>query len=969
MKQLTMTKVLTPLAALAFAFGVQAAAVSTDGFESYSAGSSVTNATGWSFTAGTDGAEDASAVTAYDNNAPSVFPDGTTAGSNYLKLSTEDGMLFRNMDGANGETVQLGAGLYVDTDVQFTITDPSDRPEVTGGENGDKFIIWLEANGADTNLCAWAGYYDASGNLSSNVYSLVDSADSDKVTIEPNSWHRLTVKAIANVNAGGTALPGFQVYVDGHLFATTAFAVDSAYEATLAQAAQDLIDAKTFLPSMTAMASLTKVGFSGEGALDNVVVTKEVPGFMNPATLTFEWESDAITSVTLTDLNLTLTEPGSVRVDPSAATLAVAIAGTNLDNYNWTIDGVAIANPANFTIVPSTKTYTIAATAKDTVAVTFTLDSSWNDYLADISAVMIGDLDVTADIAFGATVNLKVNTNVTVTVTSNPTAALTLTTSSGNLTVNGASVTVDAFASAAAVSIVRATTAATVNGQPYGSFADALAAASAAGTATIALAADATVGDAAIAAGKDVTIDLAGNDITGAANAAAVFTVADGGTLTITNSTSDVGIVSKGDATACISNAGTLNLQAGKFDIAANGAISGGTINVTGGAFNAATFAGATLPEGKILVQDTGAADTYAYVLGDAPVAQIVGGATYTTLNAAFEAAGADDTVMVLSNITAPALGTLAANRSTILDLNGKKITTSGGGYWVTVPAGSTLVITDSTEQATGEIELSTSGNTLVKVDGTFTLAAGTVDLVTVNPNNTASAFNVKDGGTGYMNGGTVLGRIAAGQTNATLVVNGGTIGIVQSKNRGDVTINGGTITTIEKVGTSENANIVIPGLSTAQFGADYSDYCESGYETTLSGDWYVVTKKQETPAYPTYVGDDATLKSQYDTWKATYGDDTGSAYESAFLLNVAPAGDTTLDATAVTISGTTVTITIDHATVNGYPYVKTAATLEGLKDATPVAATVGEGGVITLPNQSGAAAFYKVGVSATPIQ
>ena len=36
-----MTKVLTPLAALAFAFGVQAAAVSTDGFESYTAGTTV----------------------------------------------------------------------------------------------------------------------------------------------------------------------------------------------------------------------------------------------------------------------------------------------------------------------------------------------------------------------------------------------------------------------------------------------------------------------------------------------------------------------------------------------------------------------------------------------------------------------------------------------------------------------------------------------------------------------------------------------------------------------------------------------------------------------------------------------------------------------------------------------------------------------------------------------------------------
>ena len=120
---------------------------------------------------------------------------------------------------------------------------------------------------------------------------------------------------------------------------------------------------------------------------------------------------------------------------------------------------------------------------------------------------------------------------------------------------------------------------------------------------------------------------------------------------------------------------------------------------------------------------------------------------------------------------------------------------------------------------------------------------------------------------------------------------------------------------------------------------------------------------------YPTYVGSDTTLQGQYDAWVTAFGKaDTTSVNETAFLLNVDPdTGDTTLDATAVTISGTTVTITIDHNSVNGYPYVKSAATLSGLSTATPVAATV-VNGVITLPSQTGAAAFYKVGVSSTPI-
>ena len=42
---------------------------------------------------------------------------------------------------------------------------------------------------------------------------------------------------------------------------------------------------------------------------------------------------------------------------------------------------------------------------------------------------------------------------------------------------------------------------------------------------------------------------------------------------------------------------------------------------------------------------------------------------------------------------------------------------------------------------------------------------------------------------------------------------------------------------------------------------------------------------------YPTYIDpSDTETKAKYDTWKETYGADTGSAYEDAFLLNCAPA-------------------------------------------------------------------------------
>ena len=187
-----MTKVLTPIAALAFAFGVQAAIVPVETFDgSGDVGQSVTNRTGWSFTPGADLADDASVITAYGESAtPAYLPDGQSAGANYLKLSTEDGMLFRNMK-TDGNSLDLYAGLFVDTDVQFTITDPSDRPAPT---QDDKFIIWLEAdNSGNTNLCVWAREYSIAGtvgfnNSSNKVYTL-----GSVNAVVPNAWYRLTV--------------------------------------------------------------------------------------------------------------------------------------------------------------------------------------------------------------------------------------------------------------------------------------------------------------------------------------------------------------------------------------------------------------------------------------------------------------------------------------------------------------------------------------------------------------------------------------------------------------------------------------------------------------------------------------------------------------------------------------------------------------------------------------------------------
>lgn len=119
-------------------------------------------------------------------------------------------------------------------------------------------------------------------------------------------------------------------------------------------------------------------------------------------------------------------------------------------------------------------------------------------------------------------------------------------------------------------------------------------------------------------------------------------------------------------------------------------------------------------------------------------------------------------------------------------------------------------------------------------------------------------------------------------------------------------------------------------------------------------------------PTYPSYLDNaDADVKGQYNTWKTNNSvADGDNDYEAAFLLNVAPDGDTTLDATAVNISGTTVTITLDHTSFNGYVYLYSATTVAGLDSVTPTLVTP-ESGVISATS-SDAAKFYKVVVSST---
>ncbi len=165
----------------------------------------------------------------------------------------------------------------------------------------------------------------------------------------------------------------------------------------------------------------------------------------------------------------------------------------------------------------------------------------------------------------------------------------------------------------------------------------------------------------------------------------------------------------------------------------------------------------------------------------------------------------------------------------------------------------------------------------------------------------------------------------------------------------------------------------------------------DSGYQITAGATQNITMNSDVTAtaptveavaSYPTYCHDDAALKTQYDTWKTTYGADSESAYEKQFLLNTDPSttvADDALQIDSITENATAgwdivVSTTVTGAalsdgsktTYNGYLLVKAADTLAGLATATPVAypVTAVTGGKVSITVTSGK--FMKVELTTT---
>lgn len=413
MKKLMIASAAAVLASVGFA-----EVFNSTGFEDVSVGE--TKIAGWSDNATSTSIGDVywwgaegSAVSNAQGQAYSAacgFPGSFTGlGNNYLDLNTENDILWRSVNPAakpdadweNGtpKAVDAEKGLYVDTMVQFTITEPGNEPEPA---TGDKLAIWLgsvtnaEGEVTGTNLFVKAMQYDDDGYNT----TFTDKAFALSATdIVPGAWYRLTVKTIADVTAsqsvGGNeaGIVGFQIYLDGTLLTSQ----DSSFTDGWLDMAKNLSEIGwldevenaeiiSLLGSGSVFASLqgeetvfqlSGVGFKGSGAIDDLVITDELPNFLTP----------------VVPVDFTVTIPTG-----ASATYAIGTGAPEALPAGGVISG---AEGAAVTVVITLADGTVV-TKTGTITEDGTLDLStvdWTFYLADADEDGVYDIATAADFA------------------------------------------------------------------------------------------------------------------------------------------------------------------------------------------------------------------------------------------------------------------------------------------------------------------------------------------------------------------------------------------------------------------------------------------------------------------------------------------------------------------------------------------------------------------------------------------
>lgn len=354
-----MKKLLIMTGVAAFALGAFAAFTNGTGFDELNTGAFVPG-TYWN-----NPAELEASVVAYENGEalavrPAYFTDDNV---NFLAIESASASTpLKRFVETTEDAKAIGNGLYLDTLVQFTVST-----ETMGASEGSnaKLAIWAQTSDetpAVTNFVVQAGYVTASG-VEAHNYAMTAPADFDYT-----AWHRLTVKAIANIDANATSeathVIGFVVFVDETALtrANSAAIGDEGYVPTLNTVAGKF--AAAVLPSMVntgnTKTTLQAVSFSGNGKIDDVSFTDVAPQFAENDVIFTLHVGDGITGFTLNGTAYSDFSAGYVTLtlDPSDTTVTVgsvtyatgyknaALSGPtdgNIDGLEFTVTGDAPA--------------------------------------------------------------------------------------------------------------------------------------------------------------------------------------------------------------------------------------------------------------------------------------------------------------------------------------------------------------------------------------------------------------------------------------------------------------------------------------------------------------------------------------------------------------------------------------------------------------------------------------------------
>ena len=274
--------------------------------------------------------------------------------------------------GATAEAIGSD-GIYLDTMVKFTVSSEDTFSELDSANDKLAITCYSKDESDKTNILVRAGYVDVVGNTVTPTNYFLSLPENFDI----GAWHRLTVRAIADVGYSSAPV-GFAIYLDGTLrtYDTTvdpdAAPGDSTYVGSLnAAVTQNLYNSEThaLLPSLIDSTSdscgnLSAVGFKGTGSIDDIQFLGTRPEGLptEGISVTVGWDAGVATYTVVDSNNKTLVNAastsgvaGSTDLTLDAGVTYLTVTATYASTYTngtWAVTGEgAQISGSTFTVV------------------------------------------------------------------------------------------------------------------------------------------------------------------------------------------------------------------------------------------------------------------------------------------------------------------------------------------------------------------------------------------------------------------------------------------------------------------------------------------------------------------------------------------------------------------------------------------------------------------------------------------